>query len=115
MPSPPTHDASLGDPAAHQGGGRLPTHLPFPVRLAAVPNHPTRDDIDLCSGAFWAGDHHSVLTWMRQEAPVYFDGAIWGISRYADVKDVSRRTEEFSNAGGIRPSQGPLPQMIDMD
>ncbi len=37
------------------------------------------------------------------------------ITRYADVKDVSRRTEEFSSAGGIRPQQGPLPQMIDMD
>jgi cholest-4-en-3-one 26-monooxygenase len=79
------------------------------------PTHPTRDDIDLCSGAFWAGDHHSVLTWMRREAPVYFDGAVWGITRYADVKDVSRQPEVFSNAGGIRPQQGPLPMMIDMD
>jgi cytochrome P450 family 142 subfamily A polypeptide 1 len=80
-----------------------------------VPDHPTRDDIDLCSGAFWAGDHHAALTWMRQEAPVFFDGHLWGITRYADIKDVSRQPELFSNAGGIRPDQGPLPMMIDMD
>ena len=80
-----------------------------------MPDHSTRDDIDLCGGAFWAGDHHEALTWMRREAPVYFDGAIWGVARYADVKDVSHRTEVFSSAGGIRPQQGPLPHMIDMD
>jgi cytochrome P450 family 142 subfamily A polypeptide 1 len=77
--------------------------------------HPTRDDIDLCSGAFWAGDHHEALTWMRANAPVYWDGAIWGVSRYADLKDVSRNPEVFSNAGGIRPGFAPLPMMIDMD
>jgi cytochrome P450 family 142 subfamily A polypeptide 1 len=80
-----------------------------------VPDHPTRDDIQLCSGAFWAGDHHEALTWMRREAPVYFDGVVWGVTRYADVKDVSRQPEVFSNAGGIRPQQPPLPMMIDMD
>jgi cytochrome P450 family 142 subfamily A polypeptide 1 len=80
-----------------------------------VPDHPTREDIELCSGAFWAGDHHEALTWMRQEAPVYFDGVVWGITRHADVKEVSRQPEVFSNAGGIRPQQGPLPMMIDMD
>ena len=78
-------------------------------------DHPTRDDIELCSGAFWAGDHHEALTWMRAHAPVYFDGNVWGVTRYADVKDVSRQPEVFSNAGGIRPQQGPLPMMIDMD
>lgn len=72
-------------------------------------------DIDLCSGAFWAGDHHAALTWMRANDPVHHDGTLWGISRYADVKDVSRRPEVFSNAGGIRPNQPALPMMIDMD
>jgi cytochrome P450 family 142 subfamily A polypeptide 1 len=80
-----------------------------------VPDHPTRDDIDLRSGAFWCGDHHRALTWMRAEAPVYWDGALWGVTRYADVKDVSRNPEVFSNAGGIRPGFAPLPMMIDMD
>jgi cholest-4-en-3-one 26-monooxygenase len=74
-----------------------------------------RDDIDLCSGAFWAGDHHAALTWMRANDPVYFDGNVWGVTRYADIRDVSRQPEVFSNAGGIRPNQPALPMMIDMD
>ncbi len=78
-------------------------------------DHPTRDDIELCSGAFWAGDHHEALTWMRANAPVYHDGNVWGVTRYADVKDVSRQPDVFSNAGGIRPNQPALPMMIDMD
>jgi cytochrome P450 family 142 subfamily A polypeptide 1 len=72
-------------------------------------------DIDLCSGAFWAGDHHTALTWMRANDPVHHDGNLWGVSRYHDIKDVSRRPEVFSNAGGIRPNQPALPMMIDMD
>ena len=52
---------------------------------------------------------------MRAHDPVHHDGNVWGITRYADVKDVSRRPEVFCNAGGIRPDQGPLPMMIDMD
>ncbi len=72
-------------------------------------------DIDLCSGAFWAGDHHTALTWMRAHDPVRHDGNVWGVSRYTDVRDVSRQPEVFSNAGGIRPNQPALPMMIDMD
>ena len=83
--------------------------------MPGSPTHPTRAEIDLCGGAFWAGDHHEALTWMRREAPVYFDGTVWGVTRYADVKEVSRQPDVFSNAGGIRPQQGPLPMMIDMD
>lgn len=77
--------------------------------------HPTRDDIDLRSGSFWSGDHHDALTWMRANAPVYWDGAVWGVSRYDDLKAVSKDAATFSNAGGIRPGFAPLPMMIDMD
>ena len=83
--------------------------------MPAVADHPTRDDIELCGGAFWAGDHHEALTWMRAHAPVYFDGNVWGVTRYTDVKDVSRQPHLYSNAGGIRPNQPALPMMIDMD
>ena len=81
----------------------------------ANPTHPTRDDLQLTSGAFWAGDHHDALTWARANAPVYWDGSVWGITRYADLKDVSTHPETFSNAGGIRPGFPALPMMIDMD
>jgi cholest-4-en-3-one 26-monooxygenase len=39
-----------------------------------VPDHPTRDDIDLISGAFWGSNPHEAFTWMRANAPVYWDG-----------------------------------------
>ena len=74
-----------------------------------------KPDIDLVSGDFWGGDPHTALTWMRENDPVHFDGNIWGISRYEDVMDISRDSERFSNAGGIRPDSGPADQMIDLD
>ncbi len=52
---------------------------------------------------------------MRANAPVYWDGSIWGITRHADIKDLSRTPETFSSAGGIRPGYPALPMMIDMD
>ena len=78
-------------------------------------NHPTRDDIDLISGAFWGRNPHEEFAWMRANAPVYWDGRVWGITRHADLKHVSSDPATFSNAGGIRPDSGPVAMMIDMD
>ena len=80
-----------------------------------MPDHPTRDDIDLVSGEFWGRNPDDELAWLRTEAPVYWDGQVWGIARHADIKAVSKDTGAFSNAGGIRPDNGPIPMMIDMD
>ncbi len=79
--------------------------------------HPIRSEIDLLSGQFWAGDHHEAFTWMRAEAPVYFDpnSQLWAVTRYDDLKAVSTDPRRFSSAQGIRPESGPLPMMIDMD
>lgn len=77
--------------------------------------HPTRDDIDLISGAFWGRNPHDAFTWMRANAPVYWDGQAWGITRYADLKAVSKDAETFSNAKGIRPDADGMNMMIDMD
>ncbi len=81
------------------------------------PDHPTRPDIDLLDGHFYGNDPHPQFTWMRANAPVYFDQAngIWGITRYGDLKAVAADPSTFSNAQGIRPDNGPLPMMIDMD
>ena len=48
---------------------------------------------------------------MRENAPAYFDesAGVWGITRYADVKEISKDPETFSNAGGIRPDSDALP------
>lgn len=80
-----------------------------------MPNHPTRDDIDLISGAFWGGDPHEAFTWMRANAPVYWDGHAWGVTRYADIKAISKDPKTFCNGGGIRADADPLQMMIDMD
>ncbi|MDQ1373763.1 MAG: cholest-4-en-3-one 26-monooxygenase, partial [Actinomycetota bacterium] len=73
------------------------------------------DDIRFSDGAFWAGDHHSALTRLRAEDPVHWDGEVWGITRYDDLKEISKHPQRYSNAGGIRPDTGPVPMMIDMD
>jgi cytochrome P450 family 142 subfamily A polypeptide 1 len=81
----------------------------------AQPNHPTHPDLDLCSGAFWAGEHHEKLSWARANAPIHWDGTIWGVTRYADLKAVSKDPGTFSSAGGIRPKNPASPMMVDMD
>ncbi|NUW34361.1 cytochrome P450 [Nonomuraea sp. SMC257] len=52
---------------------------------------------------------------MRENAPVYWDGKVWGVASYRDVRRVSLNPRAFSSAQGIRPDSGPLPMMIDMD
>lgn len=83
--------------------------------MARDANHPTRPDIDLISGAFWGRDPHDEMRWMRENAPVYWDGRAWGITRHDDLKAISRDPATFSSAGGIRADAGPIPMMIDMD
>jgi len=78
--------------------------------------HPTRDDIDLLDGSFYV-DPHEKYTWMRENAPVYFDAprGVWGIASYAALLAMEKDPATFSNAGGIRPDAGPISMMIDMD
>src|SRR5438270_2583575 len=75
----------------------------------------TKPDIDLVSGDFWGRNPHEAMTWMRANEPVFWDGRVWGIAKYDDVKQISKQPELFSNAGGIRPESGPVAMMIDMD
>jgi cholest-4-en-3-one 26-monooxygenase len=78
--------------------------------------HSTRDDIDLLDGSLYV-DPHEKYTWMRENAPVYFDerNGVWGIASYAALLAMEKDPATFSNAGGIRPDTGPIPMMIDMD
>ena len=78
-------------------------------------DHAAREDIHLVSGEFWGHNPHEELRWMRENAPVYWDGTVWGIARYEDVRKISKDPATFSSAGGIRPESGPTPMMIDMD
>jgi cholest-4-en-3-one 26-monooxygenase len=74
-------------------------------------------DLDYVSGDFWAADPHAGLTWLRAHDPVHWNEAagVWGITRYDDVREISRRPDLWSSVGGIRPDSGPTGMMIEQD
>ncbi len=77
----------------------------------------TIPDVDLTDGEFYAsGKARAAYAWMRANQPVFRDrNGLAAATTYQAVIDAERAPEMFSNAGGIRPDQGPLPHMIDMD
>ena len=78
---------------------------------------PAELHIGLTDGTFYGGDPFPAFAWMRKEAPAFFDeqAGVWGITHYADIKEISKDPDTFSNAGGIRPDSDALPMMIDTD
>jgi cytochrome P450 family 142 subfamily A polypeptide 1 len=82
-----------------------------------MPTHPTRPEISLLAGEFYAADPHRWWRWMRDEAPAYYDEQwdVWALTRHADVRAAERDPRTYSNARGIRPHTWPLPMMISMD
>ena len=76
----------------------------------------TRPEIDLTDGTFYGGDPFGAFAWMRANEPVYRDvNGIYGVTRYGDVKAVSKDPGRFSSGGGIRADYPAMPFMIDMD
>lgn len=82
-----------------------------------MPTHPVNADIHLLDGRFYAGDAHRHFDWLRAHAPVYWDDAsqLWGVSRHADVMQLSKRPDVFCNGGSSRPDAPPIPSMINLD
>ncbi len=78
---------------------------------------PAELTIGLADGTFYGGDPFPAFAWMRRHAPAYFDesSGVWGITRYHDIREISKDPDTFSNAGGIRPDGFPLPMMIETD
>ena len=76
-----------------------------------------QEQIDLIDGAFWGRNPHEELAWLRANAPVWKDPkhGVWAVSTYHLVRQVATQPALFSSAGGIRPDNDPVPQMIDMD
>lgn len=66
--------------------------------------------IDLLDGAFYVDDPYSSYAWLREHAPVYWDGTneLWGIARYDDIVEIEKRKDVFVNSdqekGGYRPN-----------
>lgn len=77
--------------------------------------HPTRPEIRLSDGYFHATDPHEHYTWMRGNAPVYWDGEVWGIALHEDVMSISKDAATFCNRHGMRPDSPPIPSMINLD
>ena len=73
--------------------------------------------IDLLDRALYEGDPQPTYTWLRENAPVYWDetNEIWGISRHADIVAISRDPKHFSSAQGSRPNTPGSGSMIDND
>jgi cytochrome P450 family 142 subfamily A polypeptide 1 len=78
---------------------------------------PPLESLNLLDGAWYADDPHAVWSWMRHEAPVYWDelSEVWGIARYDDVLAIEKDPESFSSCKAPRPHGVPLPMMISMD
>jgi cholest-4-en-3-one 26-monooxygenase len=79
--------------------------------------HPVRPGLNLLDGHWYADDPHAVWSWMRREAPVYYDEAarVWGITRYDDVLAIEKDPATFSSHRAPRPHGAHLPMMISMD
>jgi cytochrome P450 family 142 subfamily A polypeptide 1 len=79
--------------------------------------HPRREGLNLLDGRWYADDPHEVWSWMRREAPVYYDEVadVWGITRYDDVLAIEKDPTTFSSRRAPRPHGDPLPMMISMD
>ncbi len=82
-----------------------------------MPRFPTRPEIHLLDGQFYAADPWPHFAWMRRDAPVFWDEAsgLWGITRHADVMQCSKRPEAFCSGGSSRPDAPPIPSMINLD
>lgn len=79
--------------------------------------YPTRPEIDLLDGRFYAADPWPHFAWMRSHAPVYRDetNALWAVSRHADVMQVSKSPDAFCSSGSSRPDAPAIPSMINLD
>ncbi|GJM39365.1 MAG: putative cytochrome P450 142 [Acidimicrobiales bacterium] len=85
--------------------------------FSAMANHPVRDHIDLLDGNWYAGQPHEDWTWMRENAPVYYDpnSDVWAVAKYDDILTISRDPQTYSSYKAPRPKGDPLPMMISMD
>lgn len=80
-----------------------------------TPDHPTRSEIQLLSEDFYA-NFDELTTWMRAEAPMYWDDSIgiWGAAAHADIMRMSREWRTFCSGKGSRPESS-VPSMINFD
>ncbi len=80
-------------------------------------DHPVHPDIDLLDGAFYANDPHRHFTWMRANAPIYWDerNQVWGVALHEDLTAFSKTPQTFCSRFSSRPDSPPIPSMINLD
>jgi cholest-4-en-3-one 26-monooxygenase len=80
-----------------------------------TPTHPTRPEVELLSPDFYA-DFDELTSWMRAEAPMYWDDTVgmWGAAAHADIVAMSRDWRTFCSGKGSRPESS-VPSMINFD
>ncbi len=83
----------------------------------AIANHEIKEHINLMDGNWYSTEPHEDWTWMRQNAPVYYDPSsdVWAITRHADVLTIEKDAKTFSSFNSPRPHGDHLPMMISMD
>lgn len=65
----------------------------------AIANHEIKEHINLMDGNWYSTEPHEDWTWMRQNAPVYYDPSsdVWAITRHADVLTIEKDAKTFSS------------------
>lgn len=83
--------------------------------MTAMPAATDRQ-IDILDPALY-DDPWSTYRWLRDEAPLYRDTTndLWVVSRHADVFEVSRRSDLWSAAQGVRPKVAADMSLIALD
>jgi cholest-4-en-3-one 26-monooxygenase len=81
----------------------------------------TELSFDLLDGDFYVGDRYALYAQARREQPVMWDpiNELWGIFRYDDIVEISRRKDVFINSdrakGGYRPNLPADAAIIGLD
>jgi cholest-4-en-3-one 26-monooxygenase len=81
----------------------------------------TLDDVDLTDPDLYAaGGHHEVLGFLRRNAPVFWQRqrsgpGFWAITRYEDVRRVSRDASTFISSGGTSTMDLERPDSASLD
>ena len=73
--------------------------------------------LDLLDGRWYSTQPWDDWTWLREEAPAYWDptNEVWAISRYEDVLAIEKDPVTFSSFRAPRPHGDHLPMIISMD
>lgn len=74
-------------------------------------------EFSLLERDFFAGDPYPVYEWLRREHPVYWHepGQFWVLSKYADVREVSRAPSTFSSLYGTMIGDALRGAALDVD